>query len=134
MQHYIAIVHKEKTSDFGVSFPDFLGCITAGKTLEEARIMAKEALEFHIEGLQEDGMALPTPSTLDAIRAQGLEGDLFFEVGISPPMNEKSLRVNISLPETLLREIDSYAANRGLTRSGFLARAAKTVFENATMK
>jgi predicted RNase H-like HicB family nuclease len=34
---YIAYLHKDKNSDFGVSFPDFSGCITAGSSLEEAR-------------------------------------------------------------------------------------------------
>jgi predicted RNase H-like HicB family nuclease len=41
---YIAYLHKDGNSDFGVSFPDFPGCVTAGKTLEEARQMATEAL------------------------------------------------------------------------------------------
>jgi len=41
---YIAIIHKDPDSDFGVSFPDFPGCITAGRTLDEAKEMAREAL------------------------------------------------------------------------------------------
>ena len=40
MANYIAIVHKEAKSDFGVSFPDFPGCITAGKNIDEAKDMA----------------------------------------------------------------------------------------------
>jgi len=42
---YIAYLHKDKNSDFGVSFPDFPGCITAGKTLEEARELAGRGLD-----------------------------------------------------------------------------------------
>ena len=49
---YIAYLHKDSKSDFGVSFPDFPGCVSAGKTLEEARRMAEEALALHIEGLR----------------------------------------------------------------------------------
>ena len=49
MQTYIALVHKEPNSDFGVSFPDLPGCVTAGKTLDEARAFASEALELHLE-------------------------------------------------------------------------------------
>ena len=45
---YIAYLHKDKDSDFGVSFPDFPGCVTAGRTLEEARQMAVEALTLHM--------------------------------------------------------------------------------------
>jgi predicted RNase H-like HicB family nuclease len=67
MTEYIALLHKDRDSDYDVSFPDFPGCITAGKTLEEARRMAAEALAFHIEGIIEDGDAIPAPSTLDAI-------------------------------------------------------------------
>ena len=65
---YIAYLHKDKKSDYGVSFPDFPGCITAGTTLEEARRMAAEALSFHIAGMQEDGEAIPDPSTLDELQ------------------------------------------------------------------
>jgi predicted RNase H-like HicB family nuclease len=44
MRYYIAVIHKDADSDFGVSFPDLPGCITAGRTLDEARVMAAEAL------------------------------------------------------------------------------------------
>ena len=49
MANYIAIVHKEPKSDFGVSFPDFPGCITAGNNIDEAKDMAEEALTLHIQ-------------------------------------------------------------------------------------
>ena len=65
---YIAYLHKDKNSDYGVSFPDFPGCITAGSTLEEARRMAVEALAFHVDGMREDGETIPQPSTLDELR------------------------------------------------------------------
>lgn len=65
--NYIAIIHKEVSSDFGVSFPDFPGCISSGSTLDEAKDMATEALAMHIEGMQEDGEAIPQPSDLDKV-------------------------------------------------------------------
>jgi predicted RNase H-like HicB family nuclease len=49
MVTYIALLRKETGSDYGVSFPDFPGCVTAGRTLEEARRLAAEALAFHVE-------------------------------------------------------------------------------------
>jgi predicted RNase H-like HicB family nuclease len=58
---YIAYLHKDRGSDFGVSFPDFPGCVTAGKTLEEARRMAAEALALHIAWMIEDGDVVPRP-------------------------------------------------------------------------
>ena len=67
MPAYIALVSKEPDSDYGVEFPDFPGCITAGKDLEEARAFAEEALRFHIEGMLEDGESLPRPSRFEEI-------------------------------------------------------------------
>ena len=57
MQHYIALIHKDAGSDYGVSFPDLPGVISAGRDLDEARSMAAEALALHLEGLAEDGEA-----------------------------------------------------------------------------
>lgn len=51
---YVAHIHKQPNSDYGVSFPKFPGCVTAGKTLYEAYSMAEEALTLHLEGLKED--------------------------------------------------------------------------------
>jgi predicted RNase H-like HicB family nuclease len=67
MVAYIALLRKDTDSDFGVEFPDFPGCVTAGSTLDEARKEAAKALRFHAEGLAEDGAAIPQPSSLDAI-------------------------------------------------------------------
>jgi predicted RNase H-like HicB family nuclease len=67
MTNYIATVHKEKDSDYGVQFYDFLGCITAGETIEEATIMAKEALEGHVKIMIEDGDQIPAPTCLEKI-------------------------------------------------------------------
>lgn len=44
---YIGLIYKEEKSDFGVVFPDFPGCVTAGKTLEEAKDMGQEARRNH---------------------------------------------------------------------------------------
>src|SRR5271156_5207711 len=67
MGRYIALIHKEADSDYGVSFPDVPGCIAAGATLDEAREMAEQALAFHLDGLEEDGEALPEPFSLETV-------------------------------------------------------------------
>src|SRR3954453_9778731 len=91
---YIAYLHKDKNSDYGVSFPDFPGCITAGSSLEEARRMAVEALAFHIQGMREDGEDIPEASTLDDLRSDpAMKGAVAFLVGVNPP--EKTVRINI---------------------------------------
>ena len=65
MTDYIALIHKEPGSDYGVSFPDFPGCVTAGRTLDEAKREAFDALALHIEGMLQDGEALPAPTALE---------------------------------------------------------------------
>jgi len=67
MTSYIGIVHKDEDSDFSVAFPDFPGCVTAGRDLPELKRMAEEALAFHIEGMLEDGEIISEPSSLEAI-------------------------------------------------------------------
>ena len=69
MAAFIGLLRKEKNSDFGVDFPDFPGCATAGRTLGEARRMATEALAFHIEGMLADGQEIPPPSSLETVMA-----------------------------------------------------------------
>jgi len=63
MKKYIAVIDK----DFGVVFPDFDGCVSAGKDLNDAINMAQEALDFHVKGMREDGEELPEPAALKQI-------------------------------------------------------------------
>jgi predicted RNase H-like HicB family nuclease len=125
MAHYIALIHKDADSDYGVSFPDLPGVITAGSNLDEARKMATEALAFHLEGLAEDGEAVPEPSSLEEIMAIAENRDGVAVLIEVPAAEVKSVRVNVTLPADVLGEIDKYAEREGFTRSGFLAQAAK---------
>jgi predicted RNase H-like HicB family nuclease len=125
MRHYIALIHKDADSDYGVSFPDLPGVITAGSTLDEARTMAVEALALHIEGLVADGEAIPEPSSLEEIMAIAENKDGVAVLIQAPAEEVKSVRVNVTLPADVLGEIDRYAEREGFTRSGFLAQAAK---------
>jgi predicted RNase H-like HicB family nuclease len=125
MPEYIALIHKEPGSDYGVSFPDFPGCITAGATVEEARRMAESALVFHIAGLIEDCEAIPQPSRLEDVMANPENRDaaaIFVAVS-------RGVRVNITVPADVLADIDRYAKSRGLTRSDFFTEAAKRALE-----
>jgi predicted RNase H-like HicB family nuclease len=71
MTTYVALIHKDHDSDYGVSFPDLPGCVTAGSTRDEAIAMAKEALTLHIEGLLEDGEDVPAPRPAEQIDRDG---------------------------------------------------------------
>lgn len=125
MAQYIALIHKDADSDYGVSFPDLPGCISAGATLDEARAMAEEALALHLEGLAEDGEALPEPSSLEAVMNDSVHRDGVAILVRAEEGRGRTVRVNITLAEDTLRDIDRYAVDHGLTRSGFLAQAAR---------
>ena len=67
MPAYVALIHKDVDSDFGVSFPDLPGCVSAGRTHDEAHAMAAEALGLHLDGMAQDGAPIPVASTLAKI-------------------------------------------------------------------
>jgi predicted RNase H-like HicB family nuclease len=120
---YIAYLHKDPNSDYGVSFPDFPGCVTAGSTLEEARKMAAEALSFHIAGMREDRESIPSPSTLDDLRDDpARKGAIAFLV--TPKAQNHTVRINLTLPERQLAEIDRRARAANLSRSAYMVRNA----------
>jgi len=123
MTAYIALVRKEKGTSYGVDFPDFPGCITGGRTLDEAWRSAREALGAHIEWMVEDGEALPQPSSLDAVMADSHNADAVAILVPAPPVKGRAVRINVTIDENLLRTIDDVAGEGG--RSGLLAEAAR---------
>lgn len=64
---YIAFIHKEPDSIYGVSFPDMPGCISSGDTIDEAVCNAVDALSGHIRMLEADGDPVPPPRNFDAV-------------------------------------------------------------------
>jgi len=130
MTSYIAIIHKDKDSDYGVSFPDFPGCISAGSTLDEARAMGQEALEVYTDYLLAEGHDLPAPMTMEEAYRAAHPGGLFAAVMIPLEGGRSRMeRVNISVPARELAKIDRYAAAHGLTRSAFLIQAARRLMQ-----
>ncbi|MGA9641623.1 MAG: type II toxin-antitoxin system HicB family antitoxin [Terriglobales bacterium] len=120
---YIAYLHKDRGSDYGVSFPDFPGCITAGRTLDEASRMAEEALALHIQGMIEDRDPVPEPSKLEDIAKDAArQGAIAFMVKVEAP--DATVRVNITARESQIAKIDELAEAAGMTRSGYMVRAA----------
>ncbi len=118
--YYPALIDKDEDSDFGVSFPDFPGCVSAGVTLEEAILGAQEALAGHIALMLADKDTLPKPSSLDEIAAQKEASTIAITL-VPVVLPGRARRVNVTLDEALLEEIDQITGNR----SGFLAEAAR---------
>ncbi|MDR1027329.1 MAG: type II toxin-antitoxin system HicB family antitoxin [Rickettsiales bacterium] len=136
MKNYIALFEMGKKGSYSVLFPDVPGVITAGRDFDETVRMAHEALAFHIDGLREDGLAVPEPSTLEQIKKnwddwKDWEKDgNFLAVPIALlPSVDRTIRVDAMLPERLVFRIDSVARNR----SAFLSRAAEYMLDNYTI-
>lgn len=134
MTAYIGIIHKEKGSVFGISFPDFPGCIAASDTLDGAPHAAREALEAHVAVLAEGGEALPEPRGLNDILRDRQWNDFQALVIVDTQEESRQVRVNISVDKALLNEIDRVAEQRGMTRSGFLAVASRSLLKSYPAK
>lgn len=131
MRQYIALIHKDPDSDYGVSFPDLPGCVTAGVDLDDARRMAEEALALHLAGMSEDKEPIPEPSALETVMADRENRDAVAILVKAPPATAKAVRVNMTMPEDELEQIDKFATEHGYTRSGFLLHAAKRAIGEA---
>lgn len=126
---FIAFVHKEPNSCYGVSFPDVPGCTSAGDTLDEALSNAVDALSGHIRLMEADMDVIPTPRTLEEICGdpeikKDAEGAIISAVPLVRDRGSTT-RINVSLDLGLLEAIDGLAKQRSQTRSAFLASAAR---------
>ncbi len=128
MFYPIAIEPGTSDHTFGVVVPDIPGCFSAGDTFEDAVINAKEAIEAHLESLCEDNLDIPKASDVSSYFANpdymGWVWALV-EVDITPYLGN-SQKVNVTLPEALIKRIDNTVARlpEYKSRSGFLAQAA----------
>lgn len=126
---YVALIHKDKDSSYGVSFPDFPGCISAGATVDEAVSNAIEAVAFHVQGLVADGAPIPKPRSIEAVRTDKTLRDILPDATFVyiPLVQDRGTarRINVSLDPGLIEAIDEAAKDRGMTRSAFLSSAAR---------
>lgn len=58
-----AIVIEKAESTYSAYVPDLPGCVATGQTVEETEREIREAIEFHLEGLREDGLPVPSPQS-----------------------------------------------------------------------
>ena len=68
---YVAFLHDDAEPGFGISFPDFPGCVSDGDTVEDALRRGAEALSLHVEGMLADGETVPQPRSLHDVNADG---------------------------------------------------------------
>jgi len=132
MKRYYALLDGAPGA-YGVAFPDCPGCVAMGADTDEAYANAVDALGEWMRDARAAGDA-PEPRTIEALRrdpevqaALG-EGAVFI---VTPLVIEsgRSVKANISLDQGLLDAIDTAARRGGVTRSAFLASAAREKIE-----
>jgi predicted RNase H-like HicB family nuclease len=64
MTKYAIVIEHAPGSNYSAYVPDLPGCVTTGDTPEEVKQLMQEAIEFHLEGMREDGLPIPEPTTL----------------------------------------------------------------------
>ena len=129
---YPVYIHKDKESAYGLSFPDFDGCISAADEWVDVPRMAQEAVELHFEG---EHFKIPHASKpddwLDDERYQGGFW-LLLEIDLGK-LNSKTVRINISMSEKLVLEVDAMAKSRHQSRSAFLAAGAEKLLHQMSV-
>ncbi len=127
MKFIIAIEPGTETTAFGVVVPDLPGCFSAGDTLDEAIDNAHEAIDLYCETVIEDGGNLPSVSSFSHHQANPEFAGWIWAVAEVPVERYfgPAEKINITLPRLLLAKIDDYTRLHGLSRSGFLAEAAR---------
>jgi predicted RNase H-like HicB family nuclease len=126
---YVGMVDKGGEG-WGVTFPDLPGCTSGGETMGELFAMSIEAARLWAEDMSSD--AMPRPRSMDEllkdpeVRAtiEAIGPVSFIEVPLVRDSG-RAVRTNVSFDSGLLDAIDTAAKRRGLTRSAFLATAAR---------
>lgn len=129
MKTYIALVHKDEDSAYGVSFPDIPGCFSAADDYADLMKNAAEALSLWFED-----EAAVDPRSIEAIRADvsGELADGAFLVAVPYVRKTTAMkRINVSMDVGTLDAIDHAASDLGLTRSAFIVLAAVNQIEGA---
>jgi predicted RNase H-like HicB family nuclease len=127
---YLGVVEKDADSAYGIWFPDMPGCFPAVDEFNDLPRVAAELLRQHVEALESNGRAVPAPRSVTEAMAdrdvrKAIKGGattmlvpLLADLG-------RTVRVNVTVDRGLLEQIDEAAVARGLTRSAFLAQAAR---------
>ncbi|MBD5646233.1 MAG: hypothetical protein HDQ89_00945 [Desulfovibrio sp.] len=133
--YYAALFIPAREGGYAIYFPDIPEAITQGDTLEEGLDMARDALAISLEEYAKERRPLPNPSPVEVLEA-AMRSDMQTE-GVdksrkpllqffnAPDVDLTPVKLNISMTRGALADIDAKAARLGMTRSGFLVRAAQ---------
>ena len=134
--YYLAVLYPAIEGGYTVEFPDFPEALTQGDTLEEAIDMATDALSIVVEEYSKARRDLPTPSTLEQVKAvashemstaKGIDHsrEPFFQFFSAPTVDMTPVQISVSFTQSMLDFIDAKAKQRGMTRSEYLVTAAQ---------
>lgn len=115
----------------GVTLPDFPGCFSAADSYADIPANIQEALELYAEGEDFD---IPEPSEIDTLEASGeYIGGVWMLVDIDvAKLSSRPLRLNVSLPEHVVKKMDDYAEKHHMTRSALIVKAAEELFASTS--
>ena len=129
MSRHVALVDG-KPGAYGVVVPDLPGCTSGGTTIDDALRNAVEAVTLWVEDARADGEKVPPPRTAEKRRGDPEVAAALADGGVLAYVPlvldaARPVKANLSLDAGLLHAIDEAAERRGLTRSAFLACAAR---------
>ena len=128
------VIHYEDGKSYGVTVPDLPGCFSGGDTLDEVfgPHGVREAILLHVEGILEDGEAIPERKSIEEHRNSGEFAEEHesviwgvVDVDLAELPEDKAARIQVTVPSRLLAKIDRQAKLQGKTRSAFLVTAAE---------
>ena len=132
--HYLTVLHLEPGKPgVGVTVPDLPAVSSAGDSIPEALANVTEAILLYLEVLAEDGHDLPVPTEeLPSVEPDQVLAVADVELAKMDPVHSKATRLNVTIPDYALSQIDQAAAAAGASRSGSITRAALTYIERKT--
>jgi len=126
MRYPIAIEPGDQGHAYGVVVPDLPGCFSAGDTLDETIANAEEAVLLWIEAELDAGRKIPQPTSIEAHHnKKEFNGWIWAVVTVDlSKLEDKTDRINITLPHRVLVRLDAAAKAAGESRSGYIAKLA----------
>ena len=121
---YKAFIHKGDSEGYGITFPDFPGCVAESNTLDAVLTEGKKALQTVIDLMFETGQAIPPPGSVDDAWITEEVDDIECIAVIPVDVPVKTVRINVSMADFVIERVDRYAKSHGKTRSGILTEAA----------
>lgn len=133
MLYYFAVFTPAAEGGYVVTFPDIPEALTEGETLQDCLVNATDVLGIVTAEYASARRPLPAPSSLDQVKEyaqreasqSGACGEPVVQLIQAPGTDNTPVRINVSLPKSVLDELDMKARAKGMNRSRFIAEATR---------